>query len=74
MVWLTYIAWHHMKALGLVDCTHEEFESKRCVAVSTEDDETAAPPHAVIDTDDGPKEVPVVPPTRPDLDIVSQSS
>lgn len=31
MAWATFIAWHHMKAAGLVDCTLEEFENTRCV-------------------------------------------
>lgn len=35
LLWMTFIAHHHMKALGLIDCTHEEFEQKRCVMVES---------------------------------------
>jgi hypothetical protein len=35
IVWLTFLAWHHMKAAKLVTCTHPEFEETICVGVES---------------------------------------
>lgn len=32
-LWMTFIAWHHMKAKGLIACEFKEFEEVRCVGV-----------------------------------------
>lgn len=34
ILWMTFIAWHHMKARGLIKCEYPEFEEKRCLSVS----------------------------------------
>lgn len=31
--WATFIAWHHMKARGLVSCNFEKFESEVCEVI-----------------------------------------
>lgn len=41
-LWMTFIAWHHMKALGLVDCDYSEFEETRCVGIDGGDEEDQA--------------------------------
>ena len=33
IMWMTFIAWHHMKAAGLVKCDYPEFEEQRCLSV-----------------------------------------
>lgn len=38
ILWMTFIAWHHMKAHGLVDCDYTEFEETLCVNVDGGDD------------------------------------
>lgn len=44
-LWMTFIAWHHMKAARLVDCEWTEFSDSKCVAIEdTEDDEDAVGP------------------------------
>lgn len=34
LLWMTFVAWHHMKAHGLVKCEYTEFEEKVCLDVS----------------------------------------
>lgn len=42
-LWMTFIAWHHMKAAGLITCELTEFETKVCVAIAdTPEDESEA--------------------------------
>lgn len=41
-IWSTFLAWHQMKAQGLVTCELEEFETKRCLAAQFVDDEETA--------------------------------
>lgn len=49
-LWSTFIAWHQMKAQGLVDCNFETFESARAVYVGdTEDEADDAPEDRVTD-------------------------
>lgn len=42
-IWATFLAWHQMKAQGLVTCELPEFEEKRCLAAVFSDDEETAP-------------------------------
>ena len=33
ILWMTFLAWHHMKAAGLISCDLKQFETTECVAV-----------------------------------------
>lgn len=58
-LWMTYIAWHHMKhALKVIDCTYDVFESEKCVAIQAPED--TAPP---VEHNEKGEAVPVVDPT-----------
>ena len=37
-LWMTFLAWHHMTAAGLIDCTFTDFETTRCVGVGDPED------------------------------------
>jgi hypothetical protein len=68
-LWMTFLAWHHMKAIGLVECDFAEFEKTKCVAVSSTQDEAAE-----TDGEDGEEAElgeDVVDPTPPALGAVS---
>lgn len=43
-LWMTYIAWHHMKATGLIakDTTYEKFENELCAAIADPDEDARA--------------------------------
>lgn len=53
-LWLTFLAWHQMKAMSLVDCEYPEFEEKRCVTVADADDDEEEPTPQVDPTQPGP--------------------
>lgn len=65
ILWMTYLAWHHMKAAGLIDCKYAEFESTRCVAIESPDGEDI---EGSTDLDDEGKPYAIEDPTRPGVD------
>ena len=65
-LWMTFLAWHHMKAAGLVDCEFDAFEKEICAGIGdTESEEETA--------DGEPAEPELVDPTPPNLAAVSAS-
>lgn len=43
-LWMTYIAWHHMKSVGIIprDTKYEVFENELCVAIADPDEQARA--------------------------------
>jgi hypothetical protein len=41
IVWATFLAWHHMKAMKLIDCTHQQFEESVCQGIEFVDKKKA---------------------------------
>lgn len=44
ILWMTFIAWHHMKARGLIACDYADFEEKRCLSVDGGEEEVEQDP------------------------------
>lgn len=71
-LWMTFIAWHHMKAAGLIpeNTSYDDFESTLCVAVGDPDEQAKALAEAKGETWEGD----LVPPTEPSPEPAYSSS
>lgn len=70
-LWMTYIAWHHMKATGLIpkDTKYEQFENELCVAIADPDEQARAEAQKAGAEFEGD----AVDPTAPSRDLASVS-
>lgn len=71
-LWQTFIAWHHMKAAGLITAEFQEFEETLCVVVTSDAELAEAEAQANGETYE-PGEADLVPPTArtPEYDFAS---